>query len=105
MWVSDQAKAICPMRCSFCWKSIATKALAPTPYTSMRRAATRASTTACSAATSRWAAVSSTARASAKAIFSTIAARSSPGPMSLPTTRTPLSARPDSVARVSRSCG
>jgi hypothetical protein len=45
-------------------------------------------------------------RASAYAIFSTIWPRSSPGPMSLPTTRTwPLSARPASVARVSRSCG
>ena len=31
MWVSDEAKATRPIRCSFCWKSAATNALAPTP--------------------------------------------------------------------------
>lgn len=61
---SDHANDVSPIRCSFCWRSAPTNALAPTPYTSIRRAFDIVSMTERRTSTSMAAPVSSTARAS-----------------------------------------
>lgn len=95
------------MRCSFCWKSDATKPLAPAPYTSIRPAPPIASTTCSQMAGSSCSAVSSTARASLNAMVAMICARSAPGGMSPPTTRASGGSirRAASAASRIRSCG
>jgi hypothetical protein len=95
-----------PIRLSLWWKSAATSPDAPTPYRSTRRACTSASTTAANALMSSWSAVSSMALASANATLRASMARSSPGAISPPSSRSWLASGPAvAAASASRSSG
>ena len=103
---SDQAKATWPMRCSFCWKSMATKALAPTPYTSMRRAADqRVDHRLSDVEVELRRGLLDRARVGEGDLLDDRPRGRRPGRCRCRPARAPLSARPDSVARVRRSWG